>query len=389
MDEAHIFIKMIKDTINDYIILPGRVPRLSLEEIRAMLRVSRLPISNLTLTSDIIRVKTPRVLDTEWFDALGGAVKLGQVEAITSSNLASVLVALAKVLKKPGRTLGVSILHSKLSPQKIGLGLKKLKLIHAFKLPARGALISAAQAKSCTEEVLILGEAQSAVIILIQANQDIDAFTKRDRALPRIDVKRGMLPPKLARIMVNLGRGLVSNQAQPFVLDPCVGAGRILIEARLVGAQILGADSDPQALQDTRANLSWLSKEYHLSLPGEYLIQARVEKLSEALSSQSVDLIITEPFLGAPRRSLPSLEEQNRILTKLEPLFTNLLRAGQKILKSQAGAVIVFPAFQTLSLLDRFIDKFSRFGYHMVDSFRVKRSNQIIGRDIVRLIYGT
>ena len=56
------------------------------------------------------------------------------------------------------------------------------------------------------------------------AVQDFKDFDHRDYDRPRVDPKSGMLPPKLARIMVNLGGTSTSET----ILDPFCGSGTIL-----------------------------------------------------------------------------------------------------------------------------------------------------------------
>jgi tRNA (guanine6-N2)-methyltransferase len=75
-----------------------------------------------------------------------------------------------------------------------------------------------------------------------------------DRPAHRREYKRASVPgtlhPPVAAAMVRLAaitRGDV-------VLDPCCGAGTLLIEAHGTGARLLGADADPAALRAATAN---------------------------------------------------------------------------------------------------------------------------------------
>jgi tRNA G10 N-methylase Trm11 len=58
------------------------------------------------------------------------------------------------------------------------------------------------------------------------ACQDIDAYTKRDTSKSR-DMVVGMMPPKLAQIMINLA----TEGRKEIIYDPFCGLGTILIEA--------------------------------------------------------------------------------------------------------------------------------------------------------------
>jgi predicted RNA methylase len=92
-------------------------------------------------------------------------------------------------------------------------------------------------------------------------------FARRDgfwfgdiRAERRADFRRhdakpyhtsSSLPSRLARVLVNLA-------ARPgdVVLDPCCGAGSILLEAAAIGAHALGADRNPRMVGMARQNLA-------------------------------------------------------------------------------------------------------------------------------------
>lgn len=57
--------------------------------------------------------------------------------------------------------------------------------------------------------------------------QDIESYTARDQARPMRDARVGMLPPKLAQIIINLA---LSNNDITEVLDPFCGTGVVLQE---------------------------------------------------------------------------------------------------------------------------------------------------------------
>ena len=70
--------------------------------------------------------------------------------------------------------------------------------------------------------------------------QDIEAYGARDQARPKRDSRKGMLPPKLAQIIINL----VNPPSGATVLDPFCGTGVILQEALLMGYDVVGTDID-------------------------------------------------------------------------------------------------------------------------------------------------
>jgi tRNA (guanine10-N2)-dimethyltransferase len=79
--------------------------------------------------------------------------------------------------------------------------------------------------------------------------QDIDAYAKRDQARPARDAFVGMLPPKLAQILINLCGPLKEGSC---VLDPFCGTGVVLQEALLMGYRAYGTDLNPRMIEYTK-----------------------------------------------------------------------------------------------------------------------------------------
>ena len=95
--------------------------------------------------------------------------------------------------------------------------------------------------------------------------QDIDAYAKRDQARPARDAKVGMLPPKLAQILINLCGPLKLGSV---ILDPFCGTGVVLQEALLMGYQAHGTDVSERMVEYSKKNLDWLMKTEKYSIRG-------------------------------------------------------------------------------------------------------------------------
>ena len=93
-----------------------------------------------------------------------------------------------------------------------------------------------------------MSDGRELVIALTEAIQDIDAYTARDRERPARSAKVGMLPPKLAQILVNSAQGSA-------IYDPFCGTGVILQEALLMGHEAYGSDLAAEMVDATRTNL--------------------------------------------------------------------------------------------------------------------------------------
>jgi len=83
--------------------------------------------------------------------------------------------------------------------------------------------------------------------------QPFEEWGKRDFGRPGRDDQSGMLPPKLALIVLNLAK--VNKDA--IVLDPFCGSGTILTEALVNGYKnIIGSDISEKAVADTKKILT-------------------------------------------------------------------------------------------------------------------------------------
>lgn len=158
---------------------------------------------------------------------------------------------------------------------------------------------------------------------------DFAHWIEKDRHMPRINAKAGMLPPKIARSMVNLLP--ISDTAGKVLLDPFCGSGRVLVEAAELGYTVKGADISNDQVEDTQRNLQYLGIE------GEVLVHDATH-VSEKF--QNIDAIVTEPFLGKPNLRP---DQSKYVAPGLEKLYLGALKEWQKILKPGGFVVMVFP----------------------------------------------
>lgn len=203
--------------------------------------------------------------------------------------------------------------------------------------------------------------------------QDIDTWTVRDRGKPEVERKRGLLPPKLARIMLNLALGkntfeLDRTKTQPALLDPFCGIGTIPLEALALGlSQIWGSDLDPEAVAQSGLNLKWYENEVATATQiteGVKFLTADATQLDQVLPKDSMSLIVTEPFLG---KQTPDLHKIGDIAKGLERLYLGAFKSWQTILKPHAKIVIIFPNWSQLRQpysWQNLLQKLATFGYH-------------------------
>ena len=212
--------------------------------------------------------------------------------------------------------------------------------------------------------------------------QDIDAYARRDQMRPARDARVGMLPPKLAQILINLC-GLLKPGS--VVLDPFCGTGVVLQEALLMGYRAYGTDISERMVDYSEKKLKWLTK----SNNGFWVSQGDATSYTW---QRSIDAVACEGYLGKPFSRIPTemeLKEQKQECATIVLGFLKNL-AGQ--IKSETPVVIAVPAwlrnsgeYERMEILDE-IDKL---GYNVNNKTRegllYHRDDQVVARDIIIL----
>jgi len=198
--------------------------------------------------------------------------------------------------------------------------------------------------KSGFELVLVVGS-KGIWVGKTLAIQPYESYSQRDYGRPLRDTKSGMIPPKLAKMMINLA----GKEKEAVFLDPFCGGGTILQELILLGYKnIVGSDKEEKTIENCKVNLEWLFKNYSLKKE-DYklsLLKKDVKNLSEELALRSIDAIVTEPFLGSPQAKYFYPDQIKKEIAKLESLYLEAFRDFAKILKDDGVIVIIFPVFR-------------------------------------------
>lgn len=183
-------------------------------------------------------------------------------------------------------------------------------------------------------------------LFITSAIQPIDDFSKRDFGRPGRDDESGMLPPKLAMIMINLAAIDTSKN----IFDPSCGSGTIISEAVLMGyKKIIGTDISAKAVADTMKNLQWLKTNFQIKNTTDdiNIFVGDVTKISQKIKSGSIDAIITEPYLGKPLRCNESILYLEQQANELEELYLQSFAQFHKILKDSGVVIFIIPRFKT------------------------------------------
>ena len=236
-------------------------------------------------------------------------------------------------------------------------------------------------------EFLLIANAKQAYIARTLSVQDIESYSKRDFSRPKRDTKVGMLPPKLAQIMLNLAKvapGLT-------VLDPFCGTGVVLMEAALKHARLEGSDINPEMVDCTKANLEWLSKEYSIDIDLQGLSNA--DATTQRWQSH-FDRVVSETYLGPTISQLPGGEELKDIVDECNFIVTKFLSNLRPQLNSKSRCCIAVPAWNSPQGLIRLpvVGRLGGLGYERVKFLHADfedmiylRPDQIVGRELLVL----
>lgn len=332
-----------------YLFALGSNPTLSLAELSSVFKESKIALIN----NDLALLDTAEFEAAELIKRLGGTIKIAILEKEVKKGSPDLektlfdLIATQAQKQESKIKFGISSYgKSRDKTSKLGLAIKKElknKSINSRLVTSKGKNLSSVVVetnKLTTKGIeIILGEHQDKTLIgKTLAVQPFKELSYRDYGRPRRDDHSGMLPPKLAQIMLNLARG----DKNETLLDPFCGSGTILTEAILTGyKKVIGTDNSSRAVSDAQKNLDWIAEQYNISSYEARVFPEDCTRLSEHFSPRSIKTIVTEPYLG-PQRGEYDREQTAR---DLEKLYSRCLQELKKILKKEGRMVIIFPIF--------------------------------------------
>ncbi len=339
-----------------YLFVFGNTPDLAKAELEAVLISLSLPYQQVIFEGKAYILETEKELSPEIFERLGGTVKVGLVidntdfSEFTGTKLefgVSFLGAIDNTAWKQ-----IYVLDKQIKEQLAQRGIKA-----RFVLPVKGEteLSSVVVAKQKLTEISVYfdlsGNSHFSKTIWVQNFED---WGKRDYGRPQVEAHVGMMPPKVAREMVNLAN------SKSTIMDPFCGVGTILAEALVLGFEVIGSDLDQKQVDRTKENLRWLSSVYNIQ-PSHYKLSVDdARELPQKIGK--VDAIVTEPDLGPNGTNLRY--ENAGTINRLEKLYLDCFSDWKKVLKPQGKVVIALPSFgENSSVVKNVIDNAEHIGY--------------------------
>ncbi|HAZ17055.1 MAG: hypothetical protein A3H59_02595 [Candidatus Jacksonbacteria bacterium RIFCSPLOWO2_02_FULL_43_9] len=230
-------------------------------------------------------------------------------------------------------------------------------------------------------EIVLFATRHSLLVGKTEAVQEFEAYGDRDFSRPARDAQSGMLPPKLAHIMVNLSECPYTKT----ILDPFCGSGTILQEALMIGyTHVIGTDQSSKAVADTQRNIDWMREKKMISDVVVRIVQSDINAL-DSLGLKEIGAVASEPYLGPPLRGNESEQTIRSLYRQLDELYSSAIEKISHCLDQSGTVVWTLPELMGYAfdwpLFWRVIEVCG-FEYASSDSMRYQRSNQHLARII-------
>ena len=437
-----------------YIALLGRQPEISLAELAAVFGADCVN----RISQQFAEVQTSQFDIT----TLGGTIKCAKVitELPASRTDKASLLAVSRFITQHYQAKWAH------SPHKITLGISAYDLaVGARDVQKTGLILKSSLKKSGTSLRLIPndqpalstatahnnklgGSPYKVELLLIKTTdrrliiaesrgvQNITAYTRRDRHRPKRDAFVGMLPPKLAQIMLNLAMGAGSLTGQksctgripaissksnasgnavrrtidlserlesdpltevgrrhPLILDPFCGTGTVLQEALLAGYDVVGTDLSQKMVDYTTENLSWLQSTF--TAPSRPI--GRVIDIHQAdatthhwSNSENLTAVVCETYLGQPFSAPPAPQKLAEVVGNCSHIITGFLTNIRPQLAPNTPLCIAVPAWYDASSRAThlpLIKNLQRLGYCQLNRTPLiyRRPDQTVARELLVL----
>lgn len=385
-----------------YAFVLGRVYTLSLAELFSYFKSRNIEIGIIDASPEVLIVEVSQQLDVHKIQKeLGGVVKILRIiDVVQKRETDSINFALQHYFKpsklkteflknyKGKIQFGVSIylLESTVKafgePKKLGMFIKRsmqdsgssirLVIPEFNSLALASVLVTKNLLLDKGAEICVLASNTQVYVAKTLVVQDFEDYGRRDYQRPVRDDKQGMIPPKVAQLMLNFAECNLNET----ILDPFCGIGTIVQEGVLLGYKMLGSDLNPGAISGSEKNLEWFRNRYkipkgkfHVETSDAREVSRLVENLVQIGAFKTVSGIVTEGYLGPMYTKFPPRSEIEKNFADLEALYTASFQDFLKFLPSGGKVVICLPTYKHAKGYTGFptLDFITKNGYTIVD----------------------
>ncbi len=392
-----------------YAFVLGRVFTLSLAELFCYFDRNNIELNIIDCSPEVLIIETPGQIDAQKIQKeLGGTIKILRViDEVKKRDKDSINFALQNYFKpskikqdflknaKGKIQFGVSVyildreVQAFGEPKRLGMYIKRamqdggssirLVIPEFNSLALASVLITKNLLLEKGAEICILASTTKVYVAKTLVVQDFEDYGRRDYQRPVRDEKQGMIPPKVAQMMINYA----AAKSGDTLLDPLCGIGTIVQEGVLMGYKFLGSDINERAIVGSETNLEWFRNrykipkgKYHVEVADTKEVSKLVENLAKIGAFKSIEGIVTEGYLGPLYSEFPTDKEISQNFKDLKELYSAAFQDYSKFLSKGAKVVLCLPAYkkgQNYAYIPD-LDFITKNGYNLVD---------LIPRDLV------
>ena len=381
--------------MSKYAFLLGRKPLISLAELQAVMPDDT---AFLELIGETLIIETSATFTQEearlFFNRLGGSMKMIEITEVTDHNLNKLTKTLAQmavtrfkgqegkakyaVFVKTIKTDSAKMLKTSLMELKKTLkeeGISGRFINNNFQ-NAEVAALKGENVLNRGAEFCALEGSSGWYLGHTLAIQDIDAYSTRDYERPERDPRVGMLPPKLAQILINLTGETKLNEPtkDKYLYDPFCGLGTVLMEGLIMGLHVVGSDISSETLKKAHKNLEWHFVKTNISNKSRLFVKDATQLIPTEVP-EPICAVVSETYLGPPMSQTPEQIKIEEIFTEIDHVLTRTMENLHELLPANACVVITLltyrknqgygkTAYQTI---DNFLDKIPELGYEIAD----------------------
>ena len=407
--------------MNKYVFVLGNNYKLSILEILNYFNVNNLSYEGPVYSSKILILSSKNEIDCQnMIDILGGTIKIGkfmsEVDDINENVFEEIILDNCNKNKRISFGFDIFLLKDKFNFKIKNLGLTiKNNLKTNYGCSCRLVMdknIDILSSVTTTKnnllkengfEFLITKIDSKFLIFKIESSQDFENYSDMDFGRPGRDSNSGMLPPKLAKMMINISKFIDNKNIT--VLDPFCGSGTMIAELILLGYKnIIGSDISERAIDDSKENTNWIIERYNIKEEdfNIYIFKEDIENIDSKIKKDEIDLIVTEPYLGPADLNISDIKRIEKVIYDLELSYVDAFEKMYDILKKNGEIIIVFPVFKIninnkISFLKlNIIDKIKNIGFEkenynklnidIFDEILYSRDSQKVFREIHKFI---
>lgn len=383
----------------------GSQSSISEQEISTMFSVESEHISSFTFLEYSLPHAKKR------FFEMGGVIRMGEILGESSSwkKIESQIQSFLLSKTEEGKKMRVGLFFSgKNGWKKKGIDVQK-SLKSTFKSQGKSLRIVNRRSENLDtfavtkEKLTEKGHSEICIIAFpsgwawgrTTAVQNASEFVFRDIKKPIRDMQVGMLPPKLARIMINLSRAPEGHLPEK-IYDPFCGTGTVLLEALSLGVRITGSDLSEKMITATKKNTQWY---YRAENPDAdkrspfFISDIFVKDATHPFSPQeqrkvSNSTIVAEGFLGKIFSSPLTFKMYTAQKEQLFPLYRQMI---YQVSNTNISKIVFgFPFWrgkkeeEYFSFVPELTDFAQKLGWkETISPLRYLREEQVVGREIV------